>query len=78
MGLQIVAPDGAEQDTLLSVNRNNRELVMLDKITGRVERSANLGEAPNGPHSIAVFDDIAIISYPEREGLIFHNLAEGW
>ena len=66
------------RDQLLSVNRNNRELVMLDKITGRIERSAYLGEAPNGPHSVAVVDDMAIISYPEREGLIFHNLAESW
>ena len=64
------------RDKLLSVNRNNRELVMLDKITGRIELSTYLGEAPNGPHSVAVTDDIAIISYPEREGLIFHHLAE--
>ena len=61
-------------DKLLSVNRNNRELVMLDKLTGRIERSAYLGEAPNGPHSVVVFGDMAIISYPERRGLIFHNL----
>ena len=63
------------RDKLLSVNRNNRELVMLDKLTGRIERSVYLGEAANGPHSVAVFDDMAIISYPERGGLIFHNLA---
>ena len=63
------------RDKLPSVNRNNRELVMLDKLTGRIERSVYLGEAANGPHSVAVFDDMAIISYPERGGLIFHNLA---
>ena len=51
---------------------------MLDKITGRIERSAYLGETPNGPHSVAVVHDIAIISYPEREGLIFHHLADSW
>ena len=62
------------RDKLLSVNRNNRELVMLDKLNGRIEHSVYLGEAPNGPHSVAVFDDTAIISYPEREGLIFHTL----
>ncbi len=62
-------------DKLLSVNRNNRELVTLDRLTGRVEHSLYLGEAPNGPHSVAVFGDTAIISYPERGGLIFHNLA---
>ena len=60
---------------LLSVNRNNRELVMLDKLTGRLDNSVYLGEAPNGPHSVAIFDDTAVISYPERGGLIFHNLA---
>ena len=63
------------RDKLLSVNRNNRELVTLDKLTGRIERSVYLGDAPNGPHSVAVFGDMAIISYPERGGLIFHSLA---
>ena len=63
------------RDKLLSVNRNNRELVMLDKLTGHIEHSVYLGEAPNGPHSVAVFDDMAIISYPERGGLIFHDLS---
>ena len=59
---------------LLSVNRNNREFVTLDRLTGRIERSVYLGHAPNGPHSVAVFGDMAIISYPERGGLIFHSL----
>ena len=63
------------RDKLLSVNRNNRELVILNKLTGQIERSVYLGEAPNGPHSVAVFGDIAVISYPERGGLIFHDLA---
>ena len=62
------------RDNLLSVNRNNRELVTLDKLDGRIERSVYLGEAPNGPHSVVVFGDTAIISYPERGGLIYHNL----
>ena len=60
---------------LLSVNRNNRELVTLDKRTGRVESSVYLGEASNGPHSVTVFGDVAIISYPGRGGLIFHDPA---
>ena len=64
------------RDKLLSVNRNNRELVMLDKLTGRIEHSVYLGEAPNGPHSVVVFGDMAIISYPDRGGIIFHNLAQ--
>ena len=62
------------RDKILSVNRNNCELVTLDKLTGSVEISVYLGEAPNGPHSVAVFGDMAIISYPELGGLIFHNL----
>ena len=63
------------RDKLLSVNRNNRELVTLDKRSGRIEHSLHLGEAPNGPHSVVVLKDAAIVSYPERGGLIFQNLA---
>lgn len=63
------------RDRLLSVNRNNRELVILDKLTGRTEHAVYLGEAPNGPHSVAVFDDLAVVSYPERQGLVFLDLA---
>ena len=63
------------RDKLLSVNRNNRELVTLNKLTGDIERSVYLGDAPDGPHSVAVFGDMAVISYPERGGLIFHDLA---
>ncbi len=62
------------RDKLLSVNRNNLELVTLDKETGHVECAVYLGDAPNGPHSVAVFGDLAVISYPGREGLIFHDL----
>ena len=61
-------------DKLLSVNRNNRELVILDKRSGRIESTIFLGDAPNGPRAVVVVDDSAIISYPERRGLIFHNL----
>ena len=62
------------RDTLLSVNRNNRELVTLEKCSGSIERSRYLGEAPNGPHSVVVLGDLAIVSYPERGGLIFLDL----
>ena len=62
------------RDRLLSVNRNNRELVVLNKFTRHTERAVYLGEAPSGPHSVTVFDDLAIVSYPEREGLIFLDL----
>lgn len=62
-------------DRLLSINRHNRELVTLDKYSGLVQHSHYLGDASNGPHSIVVHNDLAIISYPERGGLIFRNLA---
>jgi hypothetical protein len=62
------------RDKLLSVNRNNCELVMLDKRSGRIESAAFLGDAPNGPQAVVVIDDVAIISYPARHGLIFYNL----
>ena len=48
---------------------------MLHKITGEIERSVYLGEAPNGPRTVVVVGDVAIISYPERDGPIFHDLA---
>lgn len=62
------------RDKLLSVNRNNCELVTLDKRTGRVEHEAFLGVAPNGPNDIVVVENVAIISYPARHGLIFIDL----
>ena len=63
------------RDRLVSVNRNNRELMILDKFTGRTEHTIYLGEAPNGPHSVMLFDDLAVVSYPDREGLIFLDLS---
>lgn len=65
------------RNKLLSVNRNNFELVTLDKFSGCVERAVFLGEAPNGPEAVVVVDDVAIVSYPERRGLIFHSLCGG-
>jgi hypothetical protein len=62
------------RDKLLSVNRNNCELVMLDKRSGRIENAAFLGDAPNGPQAVVVVDDVAIVSYLARQGLIFYNL----
>jgi WD40 repeat protein len=62
------------RDKLLSVNRNNCELVTLDKRSGRIESATFLGDAPNGPRAVVVVDDVAIVSYPARQGLIFHSL----
>jgi len=62
------------RDKLVSVNRNNRELVVLNKRSGIVESVAFLGEAPNGPRDVVVIGDKAIVAYPERQGLIFQAL----
>jgi len=35
-----------------------------------------LGSAPNGPRDVVVFNNEAIVSYPERNGLIFANVDE--
>ncbi len=60
---------------LLSVNRNNLELAVMDKYSLVIEKAIYLGCAPNGPMGIVVFDDQAIINYPERGGLVFHDLS---
>ncbi len=59
---------------LLSVNRNNLELVIMDKYSVAVEETYYLGSAPNGPNGIVVFGTQAIINYPYRGGLLFHNI----
>ncbi len=59
---------------LISLNRNNRELVVLDKNSYKVIRQIYLGEAPNGPRDIELIDSEVVISYPGRNGLIFQNL----
>ncbi len=55
---------------LLSLNRNNRELVVLDKITLNTIKTFYLGDAANGPRDIEIFDNEIIISYPGRNGLV--------
>ena len=61
-------------DELLSVNRNNAELVRLDRHSARLLEAVFLGEAPNGPGSVVVVGNEAVVSYPERRGLVFHSL----
>ncbi|HBN9817932.1 TPA: restriction endonuclease [Pseudomonas aeruginosa] len=56
---------------LLSVNRNNRELVALDRASLQLKKSLFLGNAPNGPRAILVWEKYAVVSYPTRNGLIF-------
>lgn len=62
-------------DLLLSVNRNNCELAVLDRIETE-RKSLLLGDLPDGPRAVAVWQDQAIVTYPGRNGLIFLSLAE--
>jgi YVTN family beta-propeller protein len=61
---------------LLSVNRNNQELVVIDADTFAVEKTIYLGDAPNGPRDLVINGDQAIVSYPERGGLVFLDLID--
>lgn len=63
-------------DLLLSVNRNNRELVILDRTSLQLRKTVFLGDAPNGPRAVVVWGHHAIVSYPARNGLIFISLDE--
>lgn len=65
------AVDGNE---LLSVNRNNCELAILDRATFDLKRVIALGEAPNGPKAVLVWRRHAVVAYPARNGLIFVSL----
>jgi hypothetical protein len=59
---------------LLSVNRNNCELALLEMDNLERVDTVALGVAPNGPRAVAVWNRQAIVSYPGRDGLIFLNL----
>lgn len=63
-------------NAILSVNRNNCELGIIDKASLETQRVIFLGRAPNGPRSIVVWNRQAIVSYPGRNGLIFVRLDE--
>ncbi|EMX8371836.1 TPA: restriction endonuclease [Enterobacter ludwigii] len=58
-------------DLLLSVNRNNHELVALDRASLQFKKSILLGEVPNGPRAVLTWGDYAVVSYPSRNGLLF-------
>lgn len=51
-------------DLLLSVNRNNHELVALDRASLQFKKSILLGEVPNGPRAVLTWGDYAVVSYP--------------
>ena len=56
---------------LLSLNRNNRELVSLDRESLEPRASVCLGEGRNGPGDLIVWEDFAVVSYPALQGLHF-------
>ncbi|EOC9236919.1 restriction endonuclease [Enterobacter hormaechei] len=58
-------------DLLLSVNRNNHELVALDRASLQIKKILFVGEALNGPRAVLVWGDHAVVSYPSRNGLLF-------
>jgi DNA-binding beta-propeller fold protein YncE len=59
---------------IVSVNRNNCELAFADRDTFELVSTLYLGSAPNGPRDVVVFKNEVIVSYPERNGLIFINV----
>ena len=62
------------ENYLLSLNRNNSELAVLDKTSLEVIETFYLGDAPNGPRDLEIISDEVIISYPERNGLIILDI----
>ncbi len=52
----------------------SRKRVSGNKINPSLFFSPFLGAAPNGPKSVAVFGDEAVVSYPARQGLLICNL----
>lgn len=59
------------EDYLLSLNRNNRELAVLNRASLEMVKTVFLGDSMNGPKCVLVWNQQAIISYPARNGLIF-------
>ena len=64
------------KDFLLIVNRNNYELAVFERSTGKEVSYYPLGKAPNGPKDVAVTGDTAVICYPARNGLFFIDLTD--
>ena len=61
---------------LVSVNRNNYELVVTDPATHAAKARVRLGGTGNGPRDLAIVGDRAIITHKEMDGLLIVNLDE--
>mgnify|MGYP000073637736 CR=1 FL=1 len=59
---------------IISLNRNNYELLVVNKHNYKTVKSYYLGEAPNGPRDIELFGSEVFISYPEKNGFVVINL----
>jgi DNA-binding beta-propeller fold protein YncE len=59
---------------LLSVNRNNYELAVIDRSSKQLLASIPLGGSGNGPNHILVVDNEAVICHSEYDGLLFVDL----
>ena len=62
------------QDYLLSINRSNYELAVIDRNTLQHFVAVPLGGTGNGPRHIYVLDDQAYISHSEYAGIIHIDL----
>ncbi len=62
------------QDYLLSINRSNYELAVIDRNTLQHLVTVPLGGTGNGPQHIYVLDDQAYISHSEYAGIIHIDL----
>lgn len=62
-------------ECLISLNRNNCELLVINKNDYKTVKSYYLGEAPNGPKDIELFDNEVFVSYPEKNGFVVLNLS---
>ncbi len=61
-------------DYLVSVNRNNHELVLVEKGSTQVSATVPLSVAANGPKEVVVWGREAIVSYPGFHSLILVDL----
>ncbi len=64
------------KEYLLSLNRNNYELAVLDRRSCKQVAVVALGGSGNGPQSVVVVDDEAIIAHAEYDGLLIVDLLQ--